>query len=143
MCFLNSRAALLVERTNIAVEYPAPGISYPIYVPIQRGGDGPLVYFHNDTYIENTSNDPSIATVINYDPAAVFPAPLNIAKPVRVPGSALPDGSFLQAKRYQIVAAGSDERFGEVDAGTYEALDNICSFSEGRLDGFVTRYENP
>ncbi len=151
--FYEFAGAQLFER-DAGIEYPAPGFDYLIYTPIQRGGDSPLVYFHNDTYIETTTFSADTTTVINYEPLAVAPDDaLNIAKPVRVPGSAALDGLFLEPKRFQIVSAGNDEKFGDMEdvAGfpswsmfpSYEKLDNIASFAEGRIDGFVTRFQNP
>lgn len=135
--------AEMLRRRPLVVNYPDAPVEYYLYSAIQRGGDAPLVYFHNDTYVENTTNDLSIATVINYEPLVVDPDALNIAKPVRVPGSLRPEGLFMEPESFQIVTAGNDEKFGEVDLGTYGALDNICNFAEGRLDGFVTRYVDP
>lgn len=121
------------------VNYPDAPVEYYLYFPVQRGGDTAIVYFHHDTYIENVNNDPSIETRINTDPSAT---PVTIAKPVRVPTSALADGNFIEPKSFQLIAAGWDDSFGEVNSGTYESLDNICSFSEGRLDAYVDNLSN-
>ncbi len=119
--------------------------------PIQRGGDGPLVYFHHDTYIETVANNAAIATAIDFFPGSVDP---NIAKPVREfePTRLLADRRFLNSTSFQILAAGWDESFGAVDdtvtdpvapLRVYQCLDNLANFTEGRLDAFVDNYQNP
>ncbi len=139
--FFDFEGGSLEERTLPApIFFPGGAVEYKLYRPIQRRGDGPVVYFHNDTFIENTTNMFDTETRINFTPLAVAPDPLSIVKPVRVPGSTLVDGNFLEPKKFQIITPGWDERFGEVNAGTYESLDNLCNFGEGRLDSFVSRY---
>jgi prepilin-type N-terminal cleavage/methylation domain-containing protein len=103
---------------------------------IQSGGDGPVCYFHHATYLDNSGAmiDPAIATSIDYAPGATV---LNIARPVRVPGSLLTAGQFIAPNTFQIMAPGWDESYGEVNTNTPECRDNICDFSEGRLDVYV------
>ena len=138
-------------------------IETPVYRVIERGGDSPLVYFHNDTYIESEAALAVESTLINYFPEAVEP---NIAKPVRLQNATFGSAQFLNADTYQIVSAGNDNTFGDVDQPTsvdpvvvyparplpgsfaevlrdYNSLDNLSNFGEGRLDGFVTRLINP
>jgi hypothetical protein len=148
--FFDFAGEILKERLLAApIFFPGGAVEYRLYFPVQRGGDAPLVYFHNGTYIENNTNMAGISTVIDYDPGSADP---NIARPVRLPGSLLADGQFFEAKRFQIVTAGHDEEFGDVDNGLtdpvdpliiYTDQDNLSNFGEGRLDGFIDRYLNP
>lgn len=115
--------------------YP-DGQDYEIARTIQRGGDAPLLYFHNTTYVDPWGSGVADTTVINFAPGATSP---NLGLPCRVPGSALADGLFLEPTKFQIVTAGYDESFGDVeDSLVQESQDNLCNFAEGgRLDVFV------
>ncbi|MGI9516955.1 MAG: type II secretion system protein [Pirellulaceae bacterium] len=114
--------------------YP-DGQPYEIARALQRGGDAPLLYFHNDTYVDPYGSGVEDTTVINFAPGATNP---NLGLPCRVPGSNLIDGLFVEPNRFQIVTAGWDESFGDIEDKTiYENNDNLCNFAEGRLDIFV------
>ncbi len=126
---------LKIETT---VGYPL-GVAvteFPILRVIQSGGDGPVCYFHHATYLDTSVApiDPTIATSIDYSPGAAI---LNIARPVRVPGSALNPAQFIEPAKFQIMAPGWDESYGEVNTNTVQCRDNLCDFAEGRLDVFV------
>lgn len=126
-------------KAEVTLYYPlTAGTSTPFEVlrVIQSGGDGPVCYFHHATYLDTSvvPIDPTIATSIDYSPGAAI---LNIARPVRVPGSALNAGLFIEPAKFQIMAPGWDESFGEVNTNTVQCRDNLTDFAEGRLDVYV------
>lgn len=112
-------------------------LDYEIARVVQSNSSAPLIYFHNDTYFDAGANE---LTQIDFGPNPRTGAP-NIACACQIPGSNLGDLLFLEPAKFQIIAPGNDESFGKVvDPLVAENYDNLCSFSEGRLDGFVEDY---
>ncbi len=109
-------------------------VDYQIARVIQRSSEAPVLYFHNSTY-----SDPfSSGLPTNIDLTEINgPASIGCACPY-------PDTlEFIEPARFQIIAPGYDSSFGDVsDADITETYDNLCSFSEGRLDVFVDNYNN-
>ena len=131
------------------VSYPNPGAAavnhnrYVIVRPIQRGGDAPIAYFHHATYLDAAANAANTSTRIDFQ-QGTGGLPPNLGMACRIPGSSAAVGDpplFLETSRFQLVTAGYDESFGNVeDSLIYENEDNLCNFSEGRLDVFVDNF---
>jgi prepilin-type N-terminal cleavage/methylation domain-containing protein len=143
-CDFGAEQLELVFTLNYPDENAGGNSLFPVLRSIQRNGDGPVVYFHHDSYVETVANNLALATAIDFFPGSAVP---NFAKPVRVPGSALVDGKFLSPTSFQIIVPGWDESFGNIDSlvatDLYPTYDNLASFTEGRLDAYVDRYQNP
>ena len=120
---------------------------YSIARPVQRDGDAPLLYFHHATYVDASSATANTTTFIDFEQGNYDPGdPANFGMACRVPGSSImptDPAEFLAAGEFQILTAGYDEMFGNIEDGAvYENGDNLCNFSEGRLDVFIDDFNS-
>lgn len=119
-------------------DYFNPAVPYQIARVLQRGSTAPIFYSHNQTYLDPYGGNP---TQIDFTAAG---DPPNVACACPFPGSVAPllVDNFIESNRFQIIAPGYDDSFGNVgDPLITQTYDNLCSFSEGRLDVYVENYQ--